>query len=332
MDKLHIIKLASDMIRNQVSGNYSVAQTSEALRRALIEANGNTSRVDIKTFRRGNALFDIVEEIIPVIIHEGLNGNEFFYHLVDYRNIALGDEIDFWTEDKAEFIVADAAYGTSGIRRQRLGVMEKYNIPSQLKIIKVYEELKRLMAGGIDFNTFISKAGNAMTRELLNDTYSVFDAVSTATRGLNATYVKSGTYNEETLLELVEHVEAATEATATIMGTKAALRKITTAVISDEAKADMYGLGYYGKFNGTNMVYLPQRHKPGTDTFLLDSNKIYVFAGSDKPIKVVNVGTGILSTSDPLQTPDMTQNYLYGQEFGVGLVFNEKAGFYTLSK
>lgn len=294
MDKLHIIKLASDMIRGQVAGNYSASQTSEALRHALIEANGGTSRVDVKNFHRGNALFDIVEEIIPTMIHEGLNGSEFFFNLVDYRNIALGDDIDFWTEDKAEFAVADAAYGTSGIRRQRLGIMEKYNVRTQLKVIKVYDELKRLMAGGIDFNTFITKATNAMTRELLNDTYAVFNAVSTSTRGLNTTYVKTGTYDEETLLDLVEHVEAATEATATIMGTKSALRKITTASVSDEAKTDLYNLGYYGKFNGTNMVYLPQRHKPGTDTFLLDSNKIYVFAGNDKPIKVVNVGCGIL--------------------------------------
>ena len=115
------------------------------------------------------------------------------------------------------------------------------------------------------------------------------------------------------------------------MGTKSALRKVTTAVVSDEAKTDLYNMGFYGKFNGTNMIYLPQRHQTGTDTFLLDNSKIYVFAGVDKPIKVVNVGEGILSVNDPLQQADFTQNYLYGQEFGVGLVFNTKQGFYSLA-
>lgn len=331
-DKLQVLKLATDMIKGTVDSNFADAsKNSEALVEQLIDLNGGSKELNIKTFHRGNPVFDIVEEIIPVIVHEGLTGDEFFFNLVDYRNIALGDDIDFWTEDKTEFVVADAAYGTQGIRRQRLGAMEKYNVKTQLKVIKVYEELKRLMAKRVDFQTFVKKAGDAMIKEIRQDTYNVFNGVTTATKGLNSTYVKAGSYSEDTLLELVEHVEAANQATATIMGTKSALRKVTTATVSDEAKTDLYNMGYYGKFNGTNMIYLPQRHKAGTDAFLLDNSKLYVFAGEDKPIKCVNVGEGIMSVNDPLQTPDFTQNYLYGQEVGVGLVFNTKQGFYTLS-
>jgi hypothetical protein len=332
MEKLHVIKLATDIIQNRVSANFSdVAKNSEALREALIEANGGKTTIDFKTFHRGNQLFEIVEEIIPAIVHEGLSGNEFFFNLADYRNLSLGDDIDFWTEDKTEFVVADASYGVSGIRRQRLGEMTKYNVDTTLKVIKVYEELKRLLAGRTDFNTFIIKVSDAMANKLKNDTYTAFKGVTATTRGLNSTYVPTGTYTEDGLLDLVGHVEAATEAVGTIFGTKKALRKVTTAVVSDEAKADLYNMGYYGKFNGTNMIYLPQRHATGTDTFLLDDNKIYVIAGSDKPIKVVNVGTGLLSANDPLQSADFTQNYLYGQEFGVGLAFNEKMGIMTMA-
>jgi hypothetical protein len=332
MERLEIIKLAVDKIKNtEVPTQFSTAQTSEALVSAMIEANGGKKSIDWKTFQRGNELFEIIEEIIPEIVNEGLQGNEFFMNLVDYRNIALGDDIDFWTEDKADFIVADAAYGTQGIRRQRLGKMEKYNVKTQLKVIKVYEELNRLLAGRTNFTTFITKVSKAMTDSVLNDTYTIFDAVTSGTTGLNATYVKSGTYSEDTLLELIEHVEAATGGVATIMGTKAALRKVTTATISDQAKTDMYNGGFYGKFNGTNMIYVPQRHATGTDTFVLNGSKLYIMAGSDKPIKVVNKGEGLMSTNDPLQSADFTQTYLYGQEVGTGLVFNEKAGFYTLS-
>ena len=332
MDKINVIKLASDMIQNKVSANFSdVSKNSEALRETLIEANGGKTTIDIKTFHRGNELFEIVEEIIPVIVNEGLTGNEFFFNLVDYRNILLGDDIDFWTEDKTEFIVADASYGVSGIRRQRLGAMEKYNVDTTLKVIKVYEELKRLLAGRTDFNTFIRKVGEAMQTKIMNDTYNAFKGVTETTRGLNSTYVKSGTYAEDTLLDLVAHTEAANQAVATIFGTKKALRKVTTANVSDEAKSDLYNMGYYGKFNGTNMIYLPQRHDVGTDNFLLDDSKIYVIAGNDRPIKVVNKGVGLLSANDPLQSADFTQNYLYGQEFGVGVAFAQKMGFYSLT-
>jgi hypothetical protein len=332
MDKLNVIKLATDMIQNKVGSNFADAsKNSEALRDAFIEANGGSTAIDIKTFHRGNQLFEIIEEIIPVIVHEGLTGNEFFFNLVDYRNIALGDDIDFWTEDKTELVVANAAYGVSGIRRQRLGKMEKYNVDTQLKVIKVYEELKRLLAGRTDFNKFIDAASRAMVNQVLNDTYTVFKGVTASTRGLTSTYVTTGTYTEDDLLAMVNHVEAANEAIATIIGTKTALRKITNTVVSDEAKSDLYNMGYYGKFNGTNMVYLPQRHATGTETFLLEDNKVYVIAGSDKPIKVVNVGTGLLSANDPLQAADFTQNYLFGQEFGIGAAFNSKMGFYKVS-
>lgn len=332
MDKFNVIKLASDMIQNKVSANFSDAsKNSEALREALIEANGGSTEIDIKNFHRGNECFEIIEEIIPLIINEGLTGNEFFFNLVDYRNVALGDEIDFWTTDKTELVVADATYGTSGIRRQRLGKKEKYNVKTQLKVVKVYEELKRLLAKRTEFNEFIDAVGRAMQNEVMNDTYTAFKGVTTTTKGLNSTYVQTGTFTEDSLLDLVAHVEAANGVKATIIGTKKALKTVKSTDLSDEAKSDLYNMGYYGKFYGTNMIYLPQRHAVGTETFLLEDNKIYVIAGSDKPIKVVNVGTGLLSTNDPLQSADFTQNYLYGQEFGVGVAFGSKMGFYKVS-
>lgn len=332
MEKKQIVKLAKDMIENKVSTNFSDAsKNSDALVDALIEANGGSSELNFKTFHRGNACFEIVEEIIPLIVHEGFRGNELFMNLVDYRNIALGDDIDFWTEDKTELIVSDASYGVTGIRRQRLAKKEKYNVPTTLKVVKVYDELKRLMAKRIDFNEFIKKVSDAFLRDRYDNIYTAFDGITATTNGLNSTYVRSGSYNEDTLLEIVEHVEAANKSAATIFGTKKALRKIQTAVVSDEAKSDLYNMGYYGKFNGTNMVYLPQRHKVGTDSFLLNDNKIYVLTGDEKPIKYVTVGEGILSAPEALTTSDFTQNYLYGEEVGVSVAFSNKLGIYTLS-
>lgn len=244
MENLQVVKLATDMIANRVSANFADAsKNSDALIDALIEANGGSGELNWKTFQRGNACFEIMEEIIPLIVHEGFKGNEFFMNLVDYRNIALGDDIDFWTEDKTELIVSDASYGVTGIRRQRLGRKEKYNVETTLKIVKVYDELKRLLAKRINFNEFIKKVGDAFLKDRYNNIYTAFDGISATTRGLNSTYVKTGSYSEAELLTQIEHVEAANEAIATIIGTKTALRKITTASVSDEAKTDMYNMG-----------------------------------------------------------------------------------------
>ena len=92
-------------------------------------------------------------------------------------------------------------------------------------------------------------------------------------------------------------------------------------------------MGFFGKFNGIDTVFMPQRHKAGTDTFLYDDNKLYVIAvGADKPIKVVDAGEGYIFDQRDAGTPvtgDLTINYTYAQEYGVALVFASKMGFYT---
>ncbi len=333
VEKDKVVKLAVDAIQNKVKipDQFSKNDTSDVLREAFIEANGGSTKITHKTFRKNPELFEIIETIIPYITVEGLQGNEFFMNKVDYRNLALGDDEEFWTEDQSLFLVADAAQGTQAIRRQRLNVGTKVTIDKTLKVIKVYEELNRLLAGRVDFNMFVDRLGKSMTNEVYNDVYTAFNGISSSTSGMSATYYKSGTFAEDTLLELIDHVEAGTGMTAQLIGTRSALRKITTAVVSDEAKSSMYNIGYYGKFNGTDMLVAKQRHTIGTDTFILDDSKVYVVAGEDKFIKLVDEGEGLLVDGDVLNKPDMTKEYLYGQMYGVGLIINQKLGVFDIS-
>ncbi len=331
MDKTNVIKLAIDAIQNKVPSTYSKDQTSDTLRQAFIEANGGSTKIDIKAMRRNPEMFEIIETIVPSIIDEGLKGDEFFTNFVDYRNLALGDDEEFWAEDRSLFLVGDAAHGTQGIRRQRLNVGEKVTIAKTLKTIKVYEELNRLLAGRVDFNDFVTKVGRSMLTEVYNDIYTVFNGISAATAGMTSDYYKSGAFAEDTLLALIDHVEASNDANATIIGTRSALRKITTAVVADEAKSDMYNFGFYGKFNGTPMFVAKQRHAIGTDTFILDTDKVYVVGNNDKFIKHVNVGEGLLVDSNPLDQADMTKEYLYGQQNGTGIILSGRIGVFDLA-
>ena len=155
--------------------------------------------------------------------------------------------------------------------------------------------------------------------------------LSSSTKGLDSTYVISGSYSEDSLLALVEHVEAATGMTARIYGARKALRKITTGVVADSAKEDMYNLGFYGKFNGTEMYRLKQVHTPGTNTFALADNKIWVIAGNDQFIKLVNEGDGLMIEKDATENNDLTQEYVYAQAIGAAVACAEKIGMYTIT-
>lgn len=327
----NLIKLAVDGYKGHVAGDYSVNDTQEALRKALVEANGGSTKLDIKAIRDGrcNGVFTIIEELVNVIHEEGLKGDEFFMNMVEDRNLSLGDTNKFHIERECLFAVADIAEGTQGVRRQRIEAGQDITINTQLRAIKIYEELNRVLAGRIDFNKFVDLVGKSFTKQELDATYDAFVGMF---KKLKAPYTETGSFDEDKLLELIDHVEASTGETAVIVGTRKALRKIKTAVVSDSAKEEMYAMGHFGRFNGTELVAVKQRHKSGTDDFILDDNVLYVFAGDTKPIKRVTEGDVTMLMGTPMNNADMSQEFLMMKRTGIAVIFDRDFGVYNLSE
>lgn len=327
----NLIKLAVDGYKGHVAGDYSVNDTQEALRKALVEANGGSTKLDIKAIRDGrcNGVFAIIEELVNIIHEEGLKGDEFFMNMVEDRNMSLGDTNKFHIERECLFAVADIAEGTQGVRRQRIEAGQDITINTQLRAIKIYEELNRVLAGRIDFNKFVDLVGKSFTKQELDATYDAFVGMF---KKLKAPYTETGSFDEDKLLELIDHVEASTGETAVIVGTRKALRKIKTAVVSDSAKEEMYAMGHFGRFNGTELVAVKQRHKSGTDDFILDDNVLYVFAGDTKPIKRVTEGDVTMLMGTPMNNADMSQEFLMMKRTGIAVIFDRDFGVYNLSE
>lgn len=328
---MEVLKVMLDAVKGKPVENYSKGETSEAIRNALIEANGGSQKIDPKTFYRGSALFSLVQELIPAIIDEGFKADDPIFSLVEYRNIADGDEQEFYVRGNSLFAVADAAAGIRGVRRQRIDDGASVTVKTSVKMVRVYDDLSRFLAGRITFEDLVDNVSRSFNQEVLADAAKAVEALGSDTAGLKADLVVSGTYSEDTLLDLIDDVEGYTGKPATIYGTRKALRKVTTAVVADEAKSDLYNMGYYGKFNGTPMVCLRQVKLPGTATNALSDNRLYVIVGDDKPIKVVNEGSGIMLERDAGLNNDLTQEYIYGQPFGVGAIAAEQFGVYTMS-
>lgn len=330
---MELLQVMIDAVKGKY-GSYSKAENSEAIRNALIKANGGSTKINIKTLRAHPEMFSLVEELIPAIIDEGFKDEDAIFGLVDYRNVADGDEQEFVIEGNSLFVVADAAAGVKGVRRQRIDETQTLPVKTSTKIVRVYEELNRLLSGKVDFNAFVDKVAKSYKQQVLGDAYKALNAITKDTVGFDANYVvaSNAAGAEAALLTLIAHVEAATGKPARVVGSKAALRKVPNAVMSDEAKSDLYNIGYFGKFNGNDMVCLRQVHKPGTSEFALNDSKVYVIAGDDKPIKVVNEGEGILVEGEATDSNDLTKEYVYGQLMGVGVACSEKMGIFTFSE
>ena len=259
--------------------------------------------------------------ILSRTVVEGLQGDEFFNSLVEFRNVAEGDRNLFVIEDDTLFVVAEAADGTQGIRRQRLGGSSETSIPTSLKVVKIYEELNRVLSGRVDFNHFINKVAESFRQKLLNDVYTLWSGATAEQMGGVTYFPAAGAYDEEELLDLIAHVEAAAGGKpATIIGTKKAIRNLKPAMDSDGYKDDLYNMGYAGKFYGTPVVVTPQRHKVGSTEFVMNDNVLTIIAGDDKPIKCVYEGSPIVLMGDPMQNADFTQEYFYAEKYGMGIV------------
>ena len=326
-----VIKLAIDSYKGKIAGNYSVSDSMEVLKEALIEANNGSTTLDFRAVRDGDCkkLFAIMEEIVTKTVVEGLPSTSPIFDFVDFRNKALGDQDSFVVKDASLFAVADIAEGTQGIRRQRLVGGETVYVTPQLKAIKIYEELNRVLSGRIDINEMIARVSKSFLLKIGQDIYTAFAGTYSK---LVAPYQVSGTFTEAKLTELIDHVEAATGMRAYVLGSKQAVKKITgiTGIDSDSAKEDLYAMGYVGHVGNNPVIAMQNGHKAGTTNFILNDTDLFVVAGDDKFIKFVTEGDTLIIPGDPMSNADLSQEFLMAQRYNVAVVMSTVFGIYRI--
>ena len=307
-------------------------KTEEALRNALIAANGGSTTINPLTAHLNVELFQIIPELVTVIVNEGLQGDEFWNQFVDYKNIAEGDQNEFYTEDQDNFVVSEIGKGNLGIRRQRLGSGAKYTIPTVPYAIAVFEHFSRLMNGRADWSTLTARLSKSVQTKRYEAIYKVFSGITETTPGMYDKVVYTGSYDEDKLLDVIEHVQADNfGAQPKILGTRRALRQLKMDVVAHSAEEDMYNMGYYGKFNGITTFVLSTRYKTGTHEFIIPNDELWVIAGQEKFIKFITEGQAIMSNVNPLDNYDLTQEYKYVDMWGVAAILSHAIGHITLT-
>ena len=240
-----IVRVAVDAYHGNVN-KYSVNDSMELLHEALVQANGGSTKLNYKNIRDGkcNGLFTIIEEILARTVVEGVQNNDLFMNLVDFRNLKLGDQNKFIVHDEDLFTVAEVAPGTQGLRRQRLSGYNEVTLKTSPKGVKIYDELNRILSGQVDFNYFIDRVSASFERKLLDDIYLLWENATADDFGGTTYFPAAGSYDEDAMLELVAHVEAAAGGKqALIIGTKPALRNLAPAIQGNDSKADLYNEG-----------------------------------------------------------------------------------------
>lgn len=319
-------KLSQDILNGTVKEFSSISDAENKIRETVVnacEGEWNFYKFQDNKWK----VYEIMSEVLDVDVETVLEDE--FSDFVDTVNDNLGDRTDFEVEDEELFRVASIARGTTDVRRQFVdnGVL---TVPTEKLAIKIYAEWDKFMAGRINWAKMVAKVGKSMSNKIgtmiYNTIYSSYDVLGTDLK-------KTGVFDVAKLRELIEQVEAGTGMEAVIYGTKTALGKINSGSDnqSDKMKDAKNALGYYGEFEGTSMVRLPQARKgDGTTGLAIDNGFLLVAPSSHKIVKMRIEGQSEVYDLPSENRKDQQIEHFFAKRVGIGTIASKVYGIYRI--
>jgi hypothetical protein len=322
----NLVKIGVDLYKGSVT-KFSATDANKVLREAFIDIMG-TDKPDYRQFRRHKVeAFEIIEDILAQTITDGF-ATPFFNQFVDYRDLNLGDENEFYVEDRSVLSVARVSGDHWDIRRQKLNTGDSFTVTTEPFAAAVYADFLRFLAGRIDWTVLVNKISQAFQQDIQNRIYTNF--INTIDY-LPAQFKATSTFNEADALAIAAHVQASNQnSNVVIAGTKTALAKFTgVEQLSDGMKDQLNRDGILSMWKGYALLPIAQSHVPNTFNFQIADDRLFFMPSDAKPIKVVHEGTPLIKeVSDGLTNKDMSMEYKFIDRYGVTTVFNAFYGQY----
>ena len=319
----------------------SLEEANEKIREVCFSKLGLTKNATTRDINRAlkrdsvHELFEVIEEVLDSYITTGWRNTEFFDDYVDEKNLADGDENEFYVEDNAVLTVEKVAGSHHDLIIQKLGVGETFDVPMSTYAVKVGSDLRLFLTGKKDWNQFIDAVAKAFINQIKNSLYTEFMNAGSKMPS-SAQFNKTGVLGDatkDTFDTLIEDVQTANDnSPVMIMGTKTALKKINNIAdvdwISNDQKDAYANTGYMGTYEGTVLFEIPQRFK-GNDTAikLVDSNKLLIMPMvENKFVKFVDSGETEFTTPDDHKTRDDLQTYEVQRRMGIAAIITRIFG------
>lgn len=327
----------------------SKAEANDKLRAFSLDFIGLEKGFTPRDFKRAmkagkvQRFFDLIEEVVDDELNVGYRESEWFNKLVDYRNIADGDAIEFKTEDE-NLILSIAVVGKSHhdyiLQRPALG--SSHTLPMVRYGAAVGLDINRYLVGQEDFAKLIAMLVRSI---MVKNQGIIYGAIANAVSSLRVTsgFVNTGALSSATkddFDEIVDNVRSL-YGSAVIVGTKNALRKITGLAnvqwASDSQKESIAAMGRLGSYEGTDLIEVEQRFADKSlTTKLMDDTKIYILPSDDyKIVEFVTRGETeldeITEKGEEHGRIDDIGKYELQYEQGVAVKANRQFGVWTIT-
>lgn len=323
----------------------SKEDANDKIREIMYQVLGVDETANAKTMRKAIRkhqidIFEVIEETIENLLVSGWGQNPFFNEFVEIRNMADGDTNEFYVPDECILTVSEVSGEHHDLLRQRLTEGNTFRVKTSWYGCKIYTEFERYMMGRVDWAGFIQKIYEAFDKKI-ND--MLYEAVMAAGDKIipQSQFVKTAPLNsttKDTLLELLEDVQAATGNEVVIMGTKTALSKLNALTdvdwISSNMKEERHMTGRIGIWEGTRLVEIPQSFAYNdTSKKLVDNTKLLIMpVGDNKFVKMYNEGdTQIHQIVDGDTNMDKTFEYEVQRKMGIATIIGKKFGVWTIT-
>lgn len=284
--------------------------------------------------------YQIIEDESSYKVTLGLQDNEIFNEFVDRRNIADGDDIDFYVDDETILSVAKVSGQHHDFVLQRLRRGANYNVPTSTYGAAVGYSIDRYLSGQEDIEVLINAVAAAFVKKILDEVYAQISNLPN-TIPLRADLVGSGTLVKADLDTIIEKVGGSNDSDVVIIGTKLALKSLNALTDvnwrSLSQKESVAATGRLGIYEGTDLIELPQRYADKElKNAIIDDDLLLILPVVDdnKFIKVVDSGeieiNEVTDKGEANGRIDDIGKHEIQRDFGVGVVFGRNFGAWNL--
>ena len=335
-------QLLSDCNKGTFQSNEAKANAMKEIRyrfRLICGLSEDASPKEIRRaiIRHKDEIFEVIEDSVGDMLTSGWTDNPFFNEFVEIRNLALGDQNEFTSEDKTVLTVGEISGDHWDLDRQRLGHGESFRVKTSWVGLAIYEEFEKIMTGRGDWTRLVDAIYKAMDNYVNSLLYSaVISAGSQVLPGSDQFYktAKLDKNAKQAFITMIEDVQAANQGSeVVIMGTKTALSRLTDLAdidwISNSMKEERHTTGRIGMFEGTRLVEIPQVFaKNDTSRKLVDTDILMIMPVADnKFVKLVWEGDAMIKeVTDEKSNNDMTYEYKYMTKLGVATIIGRYFG------
>lgn len=346
-----IKNLMFDLYKGELSDGITKTEAENKLREMSLKIFGLTKTSSKRDRKRayeeyGRQFFDVIEEVTDYTVSTGLKENEWFNVLVNYKNLADGDENLFYNEHE-EVILSVARMGKRhhDTMLQRLPEGSTYTVETDVYGAAVGADIDRYLLGHEDWTKLvdaITKAFVVKVQELIFAEILAAPAKLPVQEG----FVDAGALAEATrkkFNKVLQNVSVANDnADVVIMGTMVGLQELENLINVDwiassqkEAVATMGRLGNYGRYQ---LIEIPQRFaKNDLTKDMYDDNILWIFAsGDEKLVDMIDVGETLIDEiterGEANGRIDDIMKYEVQRELGVATRIGKCFGQWTITE